>query len=169
MDFMQHCIALSWHTCRLFWTIESMFEFMNCKQLTARESGLFSRTIIFLWKSSFLFETEERQRGDGCRTSARTRLKVDYSDKSMYVNVNFLWNLNVALAVKSKPIVCEPFFMARVERKRSLSWMFTKCLQAIFAQVFVTVFEVMKPVTRCGVLWYLWKKQCVCAVTFVLK
>ena len=86
-----------------------MFEFMNCKQLTARESGLFSRTIIFLWKSSFLFETEDRQRGDGCRTSARTRLKVDYSDKSMYVNVNFLWNLNIALAVKSTPIVCEPF------------------------------------------------------------
>lgn len=67
--------------------------------------------------------------------------------------------------MESKPITCEPFFffvfMAQSEKKSSLSWMFTKCLQAIFAQVFVTV-KVMEPVATCIVLWYLWKKKAKC-------
>lgn len=55
------------------------------------------------------------------------------------------------------------FFMARVERKRSLSWMFTKCLQAIFAQVFVTVVEVNEASYEmwCPVI-FMKKAMCMC-------
>lgn len=49
----------------------------------------------------------------------------------------------------------------------TLAWMFTKCLQAIFAQVPVTV-KVLKPVVKSGSLWYLLLKQaCVICYIFI--
>lgn len=123
---------------------------MNFKQLSA-----------FLFASEDWWQTVMRK--DHCRISTQMLLEVDYLNKLIFVNVNFSMQLKYcfSLHMKSRPIICEPFFSCPEWKKLSLIWMFTKCLQSIFAQVLVTV-KVMKPVTTCGVLWYLWKSKCMC-------
>lgn len=132
------------------WRNETMFDFMNFKQLSA-----------FLFVSEDWWQTVTRK--DHCRISTQVLLEVDYLNKLIFVNVNFSMQLKYCFSPSWKVdlLYVNLFFHGQSAKKLSLIWMFTKCLQAIFAQVLVTV-KVVKPVTTCGVLWYLWKRKCMC-------
>lgn len=146
MNSEQHCKALSWNMCR---TIGSKFDFMNYKQLMAGEFGLSSCTIIFLWKSSFLFaaETEVMRKstvGSQHRCCRRWTLWwIDVRECEFSMELKYCFSRHMT----SKTYYCVLYvnliiiflFLWPEWKKLSLSWMFTKCLQAIFAQVFVTV------------------------------
>lgn len=71
-----------------------MLEFMNCKHSMAGALFLFSCTIIFLWKSSFLFVTKTESR---LESPERRRLQNLSAESGLlshidvaYVNVKFL-------------------------------------------------------------------------------